>query len=153
MDADVAVARGQPNYKRRLQDYLEAMLAKDPTFEDHENNNQLHEAIIRGDYEAFELVVDEKDFDRSLINLRNSDGKSPLFLAVEHGRQDVFNKLFTQFKKEIDFLSKDTIHGNTALHMACLQENLNVVQQIFDHDPSLCMRPNSFGRSPFFLAC
>lgn len=51
MDANVGVARGQPNYKRRLQDYLEAMLAKDVTFEDHENNNLLHEAIIRGDFE------------------------------------------------------------------------------------------------------
>ena len=61
--------------------------------------------------------------------------------------------LFKDFKKDIDFTSKETIHGNTALHMACLQENLEVAQLIFKYKPQLCMRPNSFGRSPFFLAC
>lgn len=57
MDANIGVARGQPNYKRRLQDYLEAMLAKDITFEDHENNHELHEAIIRGDFDQFSEIV------------------------------------------------------------------------------------------------
>jgi len=153
MDANIGVARGQPNYKRRLQDYLEAMLAKDATFEDHENNNDLHEAIIRGDFDQFKEIVNDKKFDPKLLNLRNCDGKSPLFLAIEHGRQDIFQVLFKEYKKEIDFTSKDTIHGNTALHMACLQENLEVAKKIFNYDPQLCMRPNSLGRSPFFLAC
>ena len=41
--------RGQPNFKRRLQDYLEAILLNDPSFEDHEGNNDLHMAIMRDD--------------------------------------------------------------------------------------------------------
>ena len=120
MDANIGVARGQPNYKRRLQDYLESMLAKDVTFEDHESNSELHEAIIRGDFDHFKQIVDAQGFDRRLLNLRNCDGKSPLFLAIEHGRQEIFKVLFKDFKGVIDFTSKDTIHGNTALHMACL---------------------------------
>ena len=86
MDASVANTRGQPNYKRRLQDYLETILARDPTFEDHESNNQLHLAIIRDDMEKFSKVVEEEDFEKSLLNLRNSDGKSPLYLTIEHSR-------------------------------------------------------------------
>ena len=64
----------------------------------------------------------------------------------------MFKQLFLQFKDHIDFRSKDTIHGNTALHMACLQENIKFTQKIFEHEPELCMVPNYEGRSPFFLA-
>ena len=53
----------------------------------------------------------------------------------------------------MDLRSKDTIHGNTPLHMACMQENVEVAEKIFDHDPELCMVPNFLGRSPFFVAC
>jgi len=86
MDATIANTRGQPNYKRRLQDYLESILASDPTFEDHESNNELHLAIIRDDMEKFSKLVEEEGFEKSLLNLRNSDGKSPLFLTIEHIR-------------------------------------------------------------------
>lgn len=96
------------------------MLAKDPTFEDHESNSAVHLAIIRGDEEKFFELIEAKDFIHCQLNLRNSDGKSPLFLAIEHGRHAMFDKLLNNFAGQIDFLSKDTIHGNTALHMACI---------------------------------
>lgn len=93
MDASVSNARGQPNYKRRLQDYLEGILAKDPTFEDHESNSEVHLAIIRGDEEKFFDLIELGGFARCQLNLRNSDGKSPLFLAIEHGRHAMFDAL------------------------------------------------------------
>jgi ankyrin repeat protein len=54
------------------------------------------------------------------LNLRNAEGKSPLFLALEHSRQSMFDDLFDQFSDVIDFRSKDTMHGDTPLHIACL---------------------------------
>ncbi len=39
--------RGQPNYKHKLQSLIESILSKDPTFEDHELNSELHLSIIR----------------------------------------------------------------------------------------------------------
>jgi hypothetical protein len=57
MSAQVSNARGQPNFKRRLQDYLEGMLAKDPSFEDHESNSELHISILRDDMQKFKQIL------------------------------------------------------------------------------------------------
>ena len=65
MNAIAGNPRGQPNYKRRLQDYLESLLKNDPAVEDHENNSELHLAIIRDDREAFEKLTEEADFVQS----------------------------------------------------------------------------------------
>ena len=54
MEASAGHNRRQPNFKRRLQDFLEAILANDPTFEDHESNSELHLSIIRDDKVKFE---------------------------------------------------------------------------------------------------
>ena len=86
MNATAGNARGQPNFKRRLQEFLESILKNDPTFEDHEKNSPLHLAIIRDDPEKFGQLMKEPDFATAQLNLRNVDGKSPLFLAIEHGR-------------------------------------------------------------------
>jgi ankyrin repeat protein len=88
--------------------------------EDHASNNELHLAIIRDDMDKFTKLVETEVFEKYLLNLRNSDGKSPLFLTIEHSRQQMFDTLFSKFESSIDFRSKDTLHGNTALHMACL---------------------------------
>lgn len=111
--------RGQPNYKRRLQDYLESILKQDPTFEDHENNSEIHLAIIKGDKKQFEAILKQDDFVNSQLNRRNADGKSPLFLTVELGRQEMFTTLYTNYIDNIDLRQKDTMHGNCVLHMAC----------------------------------
>jgi ankyrin repeat protein len=67
----------------------------DPSFEDHEGNNELHLAIIRDEKSIFEEMVKREDFVRCYLNLRNVDGKSPLFLAIEHSRLEMFNSLFS----------------------------------------------------------
>jgi len=109
-------------------------LAKDPTFEDHETNGLLHLSIIRQDLGKFEKALGDTDFVRTQLNRRNADGKSPIFLTIEHGRTDMFNRLFTAYAPLIDWRSKDSIHGNTPLHMACLQENAQAVEKIFKHE-------------------
>lgn len=97
-------------------------------------------------------MLKREDFTHSFLNVRNVDGKSPLFLAIEHSRLEMFKSLFLQFRELIDFRSKDTLHGNTSMHMACMQENIKFTKKIFEHEPELCMVPNYEGRSPFFVA-
>ena len=58
-----------------------------------------------------------------------------------------------EFKEFIDFRSKDTLFGNTPLHMACMQEDLEIASAIFEVDSDLCMHPNYQGRSPVYVAC
>lgn len=52
--AAAGFVRGQPNYKRRLQDYLDRMTQRDPSFVDHESNSDFHNSIIRNQPEVFE---------------------------------------------------------------------------------------------------
>jgi ankyrin repeat protein len=42
------IQRGQPNFKKKLIEFLERKLQEDPTFEDGNKNNELQEAIMRG---------------------------------------------------------------------------------------------------------
>lgn len=107
----------------------------------------MHVAIIRGDLNKFYEKL--KDFD---VNHRNSEGKSPLFLCIEHGHIEMFRELFKRFKGQIEMRSKDR-SGNTALHIACKHQNLEAAKAIFDLEPELCLVQNFQGRSPFFIAC
>jgi len=50
------------------------MLAEDPTFEDHESNNEFHIAITRDDIQTFSVLIRNQDFVRNNLNLRNADG-------------------------------------------------------------------------------
>ena len=146
--------RGQPNYKSKLIEFFKLIRENDPTFEDHEGNSPFHNAIIKDDMEVFEKTIEDPEFITDQLNLRNVDGKSPLFLAIEHDRRDMFDKLFTdRFLEHLDLKSKDTIHGNQALHIACEKEQVEVASKIFEFEEELCMQPNYLGRSPFFVAC
>jgi ankyrin repeat protein len=111
-------------------------------------------SIIKDEGAVFDQIMEDPEFIREQLNLRNVDGKSPLFLAIEHGRRDMFDKLFAEkFLEHLDLRSKDTIHGNTPLHIACEKEEADVARKIFEFEEELCMQPNFQGRSPFFVAC
>jgi ankyrin repeat protein len=53
------VARGQPNYKRILKEFFQGLIEEDPNMEDFDGNNAFHLAIIRDDFEAFNILVKE----------------------------------------------------------------------------------------------
>ena len=102
---------------------------------------------------TFKMAIESENFLTHFLNLRNAQGQSPLFLTVQHGQMEMFTQLYTKFKDDIDFMSKEQLTGNTALHVACLNENQETAQTLFDHNPDLCMVQNYLGRSPLFLAC
>lgn len=81
----VHVRGGQPNYKRKLQENLEKILSNNLSFEDHESNNELHQSIIEGDMDTCKTIFSKEGFIQTdMINLRNCEGKSPLFLMIEY---------------------------------------------------------------------
>jgi ankyrin repeat protein len=59
--------RGQPNYKKKLWEYFELKIKDDPSFQDSEKNESIHEAVIRGDLDEVKKVLDKHDL---------KDGKS-----------------------------------------------------------------------------
>ena len=78
---------------------------------------------------------------------------TPLMLCMQFGRQDMFETLLDNFAEHIDYAQKDAEGGNTALHLACEQENREAVTALYKLAPELCMQVNYLGRSPFFIAC
>lgn len=118
--AAAGFVRGQPNYKRRLQDFLDRMTQRDPSFVDHESNSDFHNSIIRDQPDVFEQICSSENFVRCELNRRNCDGKTPIMLSIEYGRHEYFKTLCEKFGEQIDFTLKDILNGNSALHIACL---------------------------------
>jgi ankyrin repeat protein len=52
----------------------------------------------------------------------------------------------------LEFFAKDTLVGDTALHVACRNQNLELATKIFAIRPEKCLAPNFKGQSPFFIA-
>ena len=64
----------------------------------------------------FEDTISQDSFIMNLLNTRNFEGKSPLYLCIENGREQMFDMLIDRFADYIDFYSKLTNNGWTALH-------------------------------------
>lgn len=86
-----------------------------------------------------------------LVESRNYEGKTALMIAIEHERNDIANYLMDNFPL-IDLEKKDSINGNSALHIACLKENLNMASKIYTARPRLCLKQNYEGQTPFHIA-
>jgi ankyrin repeat protein len=96
------------------------MTKRDPSFVDHESNSDFHNSIIRNQPDVFEKICSSERFVKYELNLRNQDGKTPIMLTIEYGRDEYFKKLIDEFGGQIDFTLKDILNGNSALHIACL---------------------------------
>ena len=59
--------RGQPNYKKKIWEYFDQKILEDPTFQDSDKNEEIHEAVIRGSLEEVKVILDKHDM---------KDGKS-----------------------------------------------------------------------------
>jgi ankyrin repeat protein len=80
--------RGQPNFKRKLLEFLESIIAQDPSFQDTDQDQDIHEAVIKGNSETVRRMLssfgDNKKGQVALLEWRNHQGKTSLHLAIEH---------------------------------------------------------------------
>jgi hypothetical protein len=49
--------RGQPNFKRKLLEFLEIFIAQDPSFQDADQNQDIHDAVIKGNSETVRRML------------------------------------------------------------------------------------------------
>ena len=61
----------------------------DPNAKDDENIPLLHQAVIRGNKEMVELLLDKK----AEVNTKATDGDTPLDEAMEHGNKEIIDLL------------------------------------------------------------
>lgn len=65
-------------------------------------------------------------------------------LSIEHERDDITKYIIETFP-EIDLEKHDNKDGNTAMHLACLKDDSDIVQFVFSKKPKLCLMPNYYG--------
>lgn len=81
---------------------------------------------------------------------RNPQGKQALLLAAEKNREDFALWLLSEY--DVDLMKQDSHYGNTALHFACLSNNLNLARKLFEKQPSLALKQNYQGETAFHIA-
>ena len=91
----------------------------------------------------------------SLLESRDKDGKTAFFCAVETNSEEVVEFLLDTYE-HLDIGAKDTISGDTALHVACRNGNYMLAKKIFDlseeRQEERCLQQNFRGETPIFTA-
>ncbi|KAK4502688.1 hypothetical protein PRZ48_006114 [Zasmidium cellare] len=135
------------------------------TCRDNEGNNILHHLFrLHADTETkikkLEAMLDLID-KRVLptLFLERSSGhpgsQTPLaqwvHSAPSNQRRDQVLRMILDYSKgaELSFINGE---GHTPLHVAVRQEDIIVIKTILEHDPTLLLRENAIGRTPFDMA-
>jgi len=86
-----------------------------------------------------------------VLEQRNHEGKTAFLLATELNHSEIAKELAEKYPK-LNLFARDTKNGDTALHMACRNRDLNLVQHLFEVDPDKCLYQNYYGQTPVYLA-
>lgn len=86
---------------------------------DNNNNTALHEAVCFHHTEIVDFLTKE---DPDYTYIGNSDGETPLYIAVERAYWDVVLKIL----QNCDSPNQDGPNGRTALHAAIIRGNLGI---------------------------
>ena len=92
------------------------------------NNKSAFFELYKRDYYSFVKLFLDKD--TNIINYKNDDGKTALYLAVEKGNVDIVKLLLSCNKLDINI----TNNGKTALFLAVEKENAEIVKLLLTHD-------------------
>ena len=87
--------------------------------------------------------------DPAIVNITNSDGDSPLYIAVQEENMDIAKYLIDN--------GADVNHINTRevwsiLHLACHLKNVEMVKLLIDNDADVELTTNT-GATPLYLIC
>ncbi|GAB1312345.1 Heterokaryon incompatibility domain-containing protein [Madurella fahalii] len=102
----------------------------------------LHLAAQMGKENLVEELV-QRNADRTVQDMLD---RTPLFLAVQHGREKVVDVLLVPRS-----LNKPDVHGRTPLHVAAERGYLNIVKKLLGHGAERDNRDHQ-GRTPLLLA-
>ena len=75
----------------------------------------------------------------SLLEGRDKDGKTAFFCAVEYNRTEIIEFLLDTYE-HLDIWAKDTMNGDTVLHVACRKMNAKLAKLLFDLKEERCLQ-------------
>ncbi|XP_034116900.2 nuclear factor NF-kappa-B p110 subunit [Drosophila albomicans] len=143
----VACQQNRPHYIRPL-------LALDcsPNQQNHIGNTALHVAVKEEHLNCIESFLNGGQNIKLDLTLKNDDGLTPLHMAITQNRYDVAKKLIDHDRSSINVTN--TKDGNNALHMAVLEQNLELLMLILDAQDvtDVLVAKNAAGLTPLELS-
>ncbi|XP_071086553.1 putative ankyrin repeat protein RF_0381 [Haliotis cracherodii] len=116
-----------------------------PSAVDDDGNNILHLACFSDNVHIVEFVITHKIAD---IESRSQLGRTPVMIAAEMGKQQVFDLLVGKGCN----LSAVNDTGNNILHLACFGGNVHIVEYLITHKIADIESRGHFGRTPVMTA-
>ncbi|HYW78452.1 MAG TPA: ankyrin repeat domain-containing protein [Thermoguttaceae bacterium] len=108
-------------------------------------DTQLWQAVENDDRTALEIAIAQGDD----VNLRNSDGLTPLMVAAGRGYTVVVRQLLDA---GADLFAVDSKAGASALHKACQAGSLDVVRLLVEAGASVNAQTSTTGHTPIIEA-
>ena len=87
--------------------------------------------------------------DPAIVNIQNSDGETPLFVAVHEEHPEIVTYLI---ENGADVNHKSTKDGWTVLHIACFLKNAEIINILLDNNVDINVTSNT-GATPLYLVC
>lgn len=125
--AQGASLRGQPNFKRKIWEFFETKICEGASFMDAQEDLPIHKAIKDDELNQVRNLIYQLDKMSGkatpevmeMLEMRNNEGKTALFTAVEYNRNEIFHFLQDNYPG-LNTDAKCTVDGNTMLHVAVL---------------------------------
>ena len=106
---------------------------------DKKGNNPFHFACKGGKIENIMYFIEK----RINVAIKNHSGMNALLLASQKGNKAIVDLLLSQSSLEKN--AQNNI-GNTALHLSCLDGNIEVIKCLIDHDCDISIQ-NNYGKT------
>lgn len=110
-------------------------------------NTALHVAVMSLDYEILGFLVSA---DSELIYMRNKEGWSALYMAVKTGDLQTVKPLLEALVIDDSTLKK--LEGNSPVHAAIMEKNLDMLEEIVNQKPELVKVRDGKGGTPLHFA-
>lgn len=113
-------------------------------------------AVESGDIQSLKLIIhklaqdDDSSSISALMALQNGDGETALFIAARNNLVDIFSYLLTFCDVNIAIIRSKSDFN--AFHIAAKRGHLEIVQQLLNLWPELCMSCDSSNTSPLYSA-
>lgn len=111
-------------------------------------NTALHLAAALGMVDMCERMVSKHP---DLINIRNFDGETPLFLSALHGRKNTFLCLHSKYPQPLPSMCCRRNDGTSILHVAILGEYFDAAFLITEKFPNCVSLVNDKGQTALHL--
>lgn len=134
--------------------YIRPLLALgcNPNQQNHMGNTALHLAVKDEHINCIESFLNGGATVKLDLTLKNDDGLTPLHMAIRQNRYEVAKKLINHDRSSINV--SNTKDGNNALHMAVLEQNVELLVLILDAQDltDILVAKNAAGLTPLDLA-